>query len=159
MPTNSHVRKSISQELKKTLETIGIGNGWHTTTTPTVERMKRSISNVPNTPIIIISLMGEDKARTAQKGFFGVYQATIEFEIEYIIDIEDETTWDDITTDMVHDIELAVGKNPTLSGTAIDTEFTGNETLASTDNTPRIGVLVTMVAKYRYGEDDPSQPI
>lgn len=150
----SMVRENILENIKTTLETISIANGY-ANNIASVQRWKQGGNSKRQIPTLIINAGPEDKEQEPNP------LVTCRFLVN--IDIwtrHDEATQpgstDTYLNSLLGDIEKALMVDHTRGGNAQDTNISGNVPFETVEGQPFAGIIINVEILYRHKITDPS---
>lgn len=161
MTRPTHLREGILNGLADLLRGIahatvdanGAAYSWATTKRPTVKHYSDAAIKNPSFPIIYL---GFDREATQYRGVCGdtnVRDTTAIIAIQFWAKTDRGA---EAASEMLHDLELVLGRNQTLGGTCRDSRYIGNETQVGPPGDNLVGVILELEVVYGRLNNDPS---
>jgi len=146
------VRESILENLRTTLETILIANGYHNDIA-SVQRWRQSGNSLLNVPCIVINAGPEEKEPVPNP--FTTCRFTVYLDVWMRQDASDLQPTDALLNSLLGDIEKALMVDYTRGGFAKDTNIKSNVLFETLEGQPQAGIVIDLEIIYQHKQDDP----
>lgn len=161
MSRPTHVRERFMRALIDLLRGIasestdanGVPYTWATTNRPSVKPYSDDAIRNPSFPVIFV---GVDRETTQYRGTCGdtnVRDTTASVIIQFWSKSDRGT---EAASEMLHDLELVLGRNQTLGGTCRDSRYISNETRVAAPGDNLVGVILDLEVVYGRMNNDPA---
>ncbi|PIV38946.1 MAG: hypothetical protein COS29_05240 [Candidatus Omnitrophica bacterium CG02_land_8_20_14_3_00__42_8] len=146
------VRESILENLKITLETVSIANGYHNDIA-SVQRWRQSGNSLVAVPCIVINAGPEEKEPVPDP--FTTCKFTVYLDVWMRQDAADPQATDTLLNSLLGDIEKALMLDYTRSGVAKDTNIKSNVLFETLEGQPQAGIIIELEIIYQHKQNDP----
>lgn len=148
----SIIRELILEELKTTLETITVANGY-VNEISSVQRHNVNGNNFVDVPMVLI-VAGDDIPRDSPNTLTS-YDFTVNLLLEINHPESNSNSTDTIINSFIGDVIKALKVDNTRGGNAIDTKMGAIRPYEYGDEITNVGVLIELNIHYRHLETDP----
>lgn len=151
MPTT--VREKILADIKTTIETVMVANGYDNTI-PSVQRWDKRGNILRQVPCVIVSSGPEQKDQYPNPLFTCHLSVYLDLWIRQ--DTDDARATDTILSSLLGDIEKALMLDHTRGGYAKNTVMRNNVPFESVEGQPHAGLIIEIEIIYQHQQLDPS---
>jgi len=146
------VRESILENLKTTLETISVANGYHNDVA-SVQRWRQSGNSLILVPCIVINAGPEEKEPVPNP--FTTCKFTIYLDVWIRQAQDDPQSTDMLLNSLLGDIEKALMIDYARGGYAKDTNIKSNVLFETLEGQPQAGIIIELEIVYQHKQNDP----
>lgn len=150
MPT---VRENILSNIKTTLETITIANGY-ANTIASVQRWDKRGNVLRQVPCIVVNAGQEEKQMSPNPLF--TCRLSVYLDLWIRQDESDAQPTDTLLSSLLGDIEKALMVDNTRGGYAIETNIKSNVPFETVEGQPHAGLTIELEILYQHKQSDPS---
>ncbi|MBL8014440.1 MAG: hypothetical protein JNN05_11395 [Candidatus Omnitrophica bacterium] len=147
------IRERILANIKTTLESVTIANGY-VNTIASVQRWDKRGNALRQVPCIVVNAGQEEKQMTPNPYF--TCRLSVYLDVWIRQDDADSTATDVILSGILGDIEKALMIDNTRGGFAIDTNIKSNVPFETVEGQPHAGLTIELEILYQHTQSDPS---
>ena len=149
MPT---VRENILANIKTTLETITITNGYGNNIA-SVQRWNKRGNALRQVPCIVVNA-GQEEKQMSPNPFFSC-KLSVYLDLWIRQDESDSQSTDSLLSGLLGDIEKSLMVDNTRGGYAIETNIKSNVPFETVEGQPHAGLTIELEVLYQHRQSDP----